>query len=185
MANSSVATSVVVCNNDVYVAGHMNNSTKRTAKLWKNNKEVMLSETDDTVANSVYVYENDVYVIGTRSNDTNIATLWKNGTAIPLTKGENTSFANALFVLNNDVYVVGKETDSKNNYRAKLWKNGETFRLFNDNEAQSVYVFKNDIYVAGCEQIYNGTFSMATLWKNNNKVTLSKNRSYAYDVFVK
>ncbi|WP_271766686.1 Kelch repeat-containing protein [Aquimarina algiphila] len=185
LVNNSVATSVVVCNNDVYVAGHMSNGTKRTAKLWKNNKEVILLETDHTVANDVYVYENDVYVIGTRSNDTNIATLWKNGIAIPLATGENTSFANALFVLNDDVYVVGKEIDSKKNYMAKLWKNGEAFRLFGGNDAQSVYVFKNTIYVAGCEITHNGTFSMATLWEDNKKITLSEKRSQVYDVFVK
>ena len=70
------ANSMVVSNNDVYIAG-----SDSGAVYWKNNYEVRLSGDG---ASSIFVSGNDVYVAGSVGSDT--AVYWKNGTKVILAK---------------------------------------------------------------------------------------------------
>src|SRR5690606_21748165 len=100
--------SVYVSGSDVYVAGYVNNGTKRVATLWKNGVAQDLAEATEGMifvsANSVYVSGNDVYVAGYVGH---IATLWKNGVAEDLSNRTTNSQANSVYVSGSDVYVAG------------------------------------------------------------------------------
>ena len=73
--HDATANSIVVSDNDVYVAG-----TDSGAVYWKNNREIRLSGNN---ASSIFVSGNDVYVGG---SDSTHAVYWKNGTKITLEK---------------------------------------------------------------------------------------------------
>ncbi len=102
---STVATSVFVANNDIYIAGHtwaftdVNGYVKQDALYWKNGEAIYITDNNTpnfASANSIYVSGNDVYLSG---NTNTGATYWKNGNEVKLTNGARTSVANAIFVI--------------------------------------------------------------------------------------
>src|SRR5690606_30472280 len=89
LTDNGEAFSVYVSGSDVYVAGYVDNGTKKVATLWKNGVAQDLSDgTHSAIAYSVYVSGSDVYVAGYEYNGTRyVATLWKNGVAQGLSDG--------------------------------------------------------------------------------------------------
>lgn len=87
------AFSVVVANNDVYVAGY----DGKIAKLWKNGVSTDLTDgTESAGATSVCVNGTDVYVAGYEKSK---AKLWKNGTPIDLeSEGSVRTTAYSIYV---------------------------------------------------------------------------------------
>ena len=161
---SSLAASIFVSGNDVFVVGNTNNNR---AILWKNGIEQYLNDgTKTSYAHSVYVSGNDVYVAGWQDSGTIYsAILWKNGIEIPL-YGDN---VNSVFVSGNDVYVAGYLWKQRACH-AVLWKNGIEQSLTDGTlsaQARSVYVSGSDVYVAGHEG------RIAKVWKNGIAKSLS------------
>jgi len=186
----SIANSVFVFNDDIYVTGDIFLDGNWKAILWKNNVPQTLSHNNKSHASSVFVYNNDVYVTGYVQLDTGDqqATLWKNG--IPLTLDYNdgrSSRAESLFVYEDNIYVVGVvgRRDLSFNTRAAIWKNGVLQILRNsESTANSVFVFSDNVYVAGF--VGRGHGRRATLWVNNILQSLSNEHSSdANAVFVK
>ena len=180
--NFAVANSVYVSDDDVYVAGYVNNSigaaNRNIATLWVNGEEQSLADnTQSTVAASVFVAGNDVYVAGYGGGS---AMLWKNGVRQSLKTGGFSSEANSVYAFKNDVYVAGKQGDA-----AVIWKNSEQLNLTdgtNKAAATSVYVSNNDVYVTGYEEYYEEgketPISAARLWKNGIVQNLSEREEF-------
>src|ERR1700748_325841 len=114
----AIANSIVVSNNNVYIAG-----SDSGAVYWKNNSETRLPGNN---ASSIFVSGNDVYVAGAHDSK---AVYWKNGTEVALENNnaygdfKNTA-ANSIFVSGKDVYAAGYEGPN-----AVYWKNGTEIYL--------------------------------------------------------
>jgi len=189
----SIAASVYVSGEDVYVAGYEifksdlqgPDSIYGVPRLWKNGIVQNLSDEKGT-ANSVFVSENDVYVAGSGSCKCpstgeiyNTATLWKNGIAQKLNDAKF-SAAHSVYVSGEDEYVVGFEyIDSSCGRKTPiLWKNGIPHHLNVDKidimncdsiegTANSISVSEQgDVFVAGFVNCRNNFRSNAVLWKN-------------------
>jgi hypothetical protein len=89
---ASVANSIFVQGNDVYIAGGIAGPDRFwRAAYWKNGVATIL-ESKYSVANAITVFENDVYIAGNRGIDT--ALYWKNNKPVILGRGR----ANAIVV---------------------------------------------------------------------------------------
>ena len=130
--NSSVASSVYVKSNDVYVSGN----DGFVPALWKNGEIQHLA--DDfwgNHANSIFVYGKDVYVVGNQYEllswgRQSVAMLWKNGEPQILSEINKSGVASSVYVNRKDVYVVGREFDFSTQYGIiKIWKNGVSQNL--------------------------------------------------------
>jgi hypothetical protein len=90
--SASVANSVFVNGNDVYIAGGIAGSDRFwRAACWKNGVVTIL-DSMSSVAKAITVFENDVYIAGNRGRDT--ALYWKNNKPVILGRGR----ANAIVV---------------------------------------------------------------------------------------
>jgi len=179
------ATCVFVSGSDVYVTGYEG----KYAVLWKNGIATNLTNgSKDALASSVFAAGSDVYVAGYEGS---CAMLWKNGVPTKLSDGKYNynnrhDEAYSVFVSGTDVYVAMLEynTNSWDDGRIKLWKNGEKTQLSEydyapEDVSPSVYVSGNDVYVAG-------GWSKEKLWKNGVPQQLNDdgNGSIGYSVFV-
>jgi len=182
------ANSVYVSGNDVYVAGGIRNEQDvNVAVLWKNGEIQHLSDgTDDSNAFSVFVSGNDVYVAGSEGI---FVTLWKNGKAKNITDETYSGYAYSVYVSNGDVYMAGgvivlAEVPDIKSF-AKLWKNGESQNLINNEHgfAKSVFVSGGNVYVAGQGRNMNGE-PVPVLWKNGESQNLNAGFGGASSVFV-
>lgn len=134
--SSSLAHSVFVFKNDVYIAGSEDNGAKFIAKYWKNGEEHLLA--NGTEVNSIVVDNGNVYVAGyERASDgsSHIAKYWKNGKEIILPSESKSAIANCIFVKKNDVYVAGYDGS-----QAVYWKNGKKIILKDGIIATSIFV---------------------------------------------
>lgn len=187
---NSVARSVFVSGNDVYVAGYDiiegEGAGERTgrARLWKNGEVQELEQgTYFEQAVSVFVSGDDVYVLGAESLHPIPSTggrwaykYWKNGKAEVFAERNGGDGVNSIFVTDDgDVYIAGQYGK-----QAKLWKNGVEEDLAGGEQASSVFVTANDIYVAGFDS------STAKFWKNGKMENLTNGTKFAkaYSVFV-
>ncbi len=167
------ANSLVVSNNDVYIAG-----SDSGAVYWKNNSEIRLPGNN---ASSIFVSGNDVYVAGVHDSK---AVYWKNGTEVVLENtnvyGEfNNAAANSIFVSGNDVYAAG--FDGPN---AVYWKNGteiyltaSTITITGYVHAYSIYVKGTDVYVVGYSSFAGSAFPLVWYWKNEVRIPIDQNGS--------
>jgi len=179
-STNSLATSITVIGNDVYVAGwegdYLNYNSNK-AKYWKNGQEVSLTGATGSGANSIAVNGNDVYVAGWEINGSGTdAKYWKNGQPVPLTVGSTDAEATCVVVVGGNVYVAGHADGV-----AKYWKNGLPVSLTNGQNqayANSIAVVGSDIYVAGSES--NGSVAVAKYWKNGLPVTLTNGSDHAF-----
>ncbi len=171
-------------NNDTYVVGYYQSSSKKVAMLWKNGVAISLTNgAKDAWAYGVYVVGTDVYVAGKEENPTNstqsTAILWKNGVATNLTSGLTNGGVTDVFAVGSDVYVCGYE----DLMGPRLWKNGVTTNLISAGQnfrANAVFVQGNDVYVVG-SGIDNITFQYKiVLWKNGVPTDITNPSTYAY-----
>jgi len=169
--------SLIVSNNDIYIAGSSGylTGTGGNAAYLKNEVKIELpSGSAGSISAAIAVSGNDVYVagIGITGNIYNgpqkyIAKYWKNGNAINLTDGTNGAQAWSIAVSGNDAYVAGNEWNGKSyqdasgsTYQrsiAKYWKNSQPVILTDGTDdafAKSIAVSGTDVYVAGTE--WNG-----------------------------
>jgi len=172
----SVATSIAVDGNDVYVSGEEGDlfiTKHNKAKYWKNGQEVLLTGATGAGAASITVSGGDVYVAGHEISGNKMEVkYWKNGQPVILSNKSKYGDANCIAVVNGNVYVAGYEGE-ENHFVAKLWKNGQELLLAGDNHsmANSIAVQGDDIYVAGWEE--NGSAAVAKYWKNGQPVALT------------
>jgi hypothetical protein len=110
--------SIVVNDNDVFMAGHRYTSGQHSgiACYWKNGERVDLTSDDQiAVARSVFVTDGHIYVAGMLDDQ---AVYWKDGEVIALTTSGTNSMANSIVVQGTDVHVAGYE-----NGHPAYWKN--------------------------------------------------------------
>ncbi len=169
-------TGLAAAGNDLYVTGFQGaaNATLffSKAEYWKNGKEVLLSDTtQDAHATAAAVNGNDLYITGdTRDLPSafQAAVVWKNGVQTKLPTVGQSGFTTGITIVNNDVYISG--FDYHGTTSAKYWKNGTQVFMNGDAAATSIAVVGNDVYLAGF--VDNGTFDVATYWKNGVPVSL-------------
>ena len=249
----SIANSVFLSGNDLYVAGAMRrasetDATRKTsemvATIWKNDDCTILSdETNYTMANSIFILNDEIYVAGVERNaNTYIATIWiirgnevipiqcngkgdaeahsflvsrdgicvvgvgknpderwvarnwnaNNGNILPfpLSDVRYREKPSSLFVSGRDVFAIEHEHSTGSRQIATPKKNGERITLHNDEnsntEVQSVYASGNDVYVAGTKN-QTGNKPAAVYWKNGNihPLTNGEYKAFAMGVFAK
>lgn len=203
----TIAVSLFVSGNDVYVAGWVFNEKGQTvAAYWKNGDLVLLTDgASPSIAESVFVSGGDVYVAGTTNFDAGqilpteifssgpegTATYWKNGAPVTLSTNGR---ARSVFVNGTDVYVSGSVYDTNIvgitpigptfEDAAVYWKNGEMTKLVDDaaSDAYSISVTKNgDVYNAGTIS------NQAVYWINQDAQHLpvpDQGQGYLYSVFL-
>lgn len=112
---------------DIYIAGHYQNSTGiGWAKYWKNKEEYTLTENvSGGRAHDIYVENGNVHVAG--SGQGAIPLYWKNGKEQPLEmKGKGYGSFNAIAVHNDDVYIAGTVSNDDGDWDiGGYWKNGK------------------------------------------------------------
>ncbi|MBW8243154.1 Ig-like domain-containing protein, partial [Muricauda oceani] len=190
--DNASATSTIVVQPNVYVAGRDNNQPV----LWINGEKTVLSE-ENGYARSVYVDGDDVYVAGQLNKH---PALWKNGEVTLLAENSEAveNEATSVYVDNGVVYVAGQERRNSS-FAPLLWVDGtEQVLPFleggiidpQDGLLGSVYVKEGKIYVAGTQTTGFAQAYAATLWENGLQVPLEDVSfefnvvSYAYSVFV-
>lgn len=172
--SNSIARSITVVDNNVYVAGEEGDLFmygNNRAKYWKNGQEVYLTGPIGASGNSITVVGGDVYVAGWQNSASKktMAIYWKNSQPVILTDGLTNAEATSIVVNGGNVYVAGYE-----NGVAKYWVNDQPVSLTDGSHeayANSIAVHNDDVYVAGSE--HNGTSHVAKYWKNGQAVTLT------------
>ncbi|MDJ1482486.1 hypothetical protein QNI16_18425 [Cytophagaceae bacterium YF14B1] len=178
-------TSIHVEKGDVYVAGDDFEITNpaiysRTAKYWKNGKEIRLTNGENMKwVNAIFVGNKEVHVVGVLELEpplskasSPVAMYWKNGEQIRLSGKNKNDLVASVYVSGQDVYVAGSGFEFPS--IAKYWKNGKEVLLTDgtkDASASSVFVSGQDVYVAGR---YG---DKAVIWKNGKMIELSDGRS--------
>ncbi|MFV0606091.1 MAG: fibronectin type III domain-containing protein [Niabella sp.] len=144
----SVAKSIWVNGNDVYVAGHQQFNTasggKYVATVWKNGTPALLTPASNNgYATAVTVKNANVYVTGYENiNGINIAKVWKNQVAVNLSNGNIDEHTSSIFVTDTeDVYVGGYSGNINTGIQAKYWKNGQAFTNNNGTYAWGIFVY--------------------------------------------
>jgi hypothetical protein len=185
----SMAGSVFVSGDDVYVAGWVVSGDGYRATLWKNGVATQLSNNSST-AWSVFVSGSNVYVSGDSEQG---ATLWTNSGTPQYTASHFVGeVANSVYVSGSGVYCAGQARDNSQQhaYRAAYWKDGTLQNLQYNNmnihsNAWSVFASGSDVYVAGGEEVGNDS-ATARLWRNGAPQNLQglSSDSYAFSVYV-
>lgn len=177
-SQNTVAKSVTVSGNDVYILGHETspNGFIRTSRIvtWKNEEMTAVTDGSKRAAPIKMIVDNgNVYVLGTETDQsqgssTTLYKYWKNGVVTPLNTraGEATDMA----VVNNDVYISGNETNASGRKVAKYWKNGVAVDLTDgakDAYAESISVEGAAIAVLFSQANSTQFGNDLKVWKNN------------------
>lgn len=140
----SVAESLVVSGEDVYLAGYTGpwgqGSFPYTACYWKNGAAMPLTDgTFGAKAFSIALSAGTVYAAGfTTAGGGDMATVWKDGTPARWTTGNSTALILAMAVSGPDVHAVGYVGNT-----ATYWHNGTAMALTDgrqEAEAQSIFL---------------------------------------------
>ena len=135
--SNSVARSVFVSGDDVYVAGAQRNSNYQTIfKYWKNGTAVDLYDASPNLLN------NDISIAVTKNGEVHVASLhfrtsggyeytyWTNGVKTIL--GTSTYGGIEIATVDNDVYIIGNMFGLSN-----YWKNGTVESFTNESGAEA------------------------------------------------
>ncbi len=188
---TSLANSVCVNGNDIYIAGFSyNGGTHPQATLWKNNGSLTFPITftpiklnnNNSEAISVVANNNGVYTAGYEITSVQTSKLWKNNLSTQ-DYGNDTSMY-SVFVQGLNIYTSGF-TRISGVPKATIWKdNTPTILSQNQSIAASVFATDTDFFVAGSEVIGTSNTFNASFWKNGIKQVLSTNGGVAYSLFV-
>jgi hypothetical protein len=161
----------------VFICGSKYDNDKATPSLWINNNVYSLEDLGygGRAFDMVFV-GNDIYTVGyiNQLSNTNHHKLvvWKNfevETELTnwLPNGYSYKYSIAVNENNNDIYVAGREQLEGQLPKAKIWKNGVSSSLTDNNGTNSfdIEINNNDIYVVGCEPDANN-IEKAVVWKN-------------------
>lgn len=195
--NLSIAKSVYVNNNDVFVVGfkaeNKGDNIYHEAKLWKNGIEINL--TNQSMADAYYVdcEDNNIYIAGREcENGFWKAKYWRNENEIVLSSAFAHSIAKSITVKNDNLYIAGYTSDSGySNYPVvTLWENGVEYRLSDkemfigdcklDISGDDVYVLANEYYENQDDQ----KRIAAKYWKNKKEIIFEQpgQSAIAYDI---
>ncbi|MGE8427982.1 MAG: FKBP-type peptidyl-prolyl cis-trans isomerase N-terminal domain-containing protein [Sphingobacterium sp.] len=184
----SLGRSIVINNNDIYVAGNILDAEGHSlAAYWKNEQFQPIPIKVDQYGN-----KQTYYVTGIEISNGNIFMFpYQPGTLDEyyyFKNGQETNFPNEVpasvindrvhFVSGNDVYVANS-TDE-----AAYWKNGtkvtldNTLHHPNSVQVSSIFVSGSDVYVSGFKSYAskgadNTNKQMALYWKNGQEIILS------------
>lgn len=156
----SVATSIAISGNDVYISGYTQKEGKEIAVYWKNQEITELTQgLTHANATDIFVSGNDVYVTGFEKHTKGYseARIWKNGTAENLTNGTN---ATSIFVSNSSVYVAGDFYG-----KGKYWQDG-VYKSLGDTPGRGT----GSVFIAN-ESVYMTT--EGRYWKDNTSFDLT------------
>ncbi|KKO89269.1 hypothetical protein AAW12_24515 [Sphingobacterium sp. Ag1] len=184
----SLGRSIVINNNDIYVAGNILDADGHSlAAYWKNEQFQPIPIKIDQYGNKQTSYLNGIDI----SNGNIFMFPYQPGTLNEyyyFKNGQETNFPNEVpssvindrvhFVSGNDVYVANA-TDE-----AAYWKNGakvtldNTLHHPNSVQVSSIFVSGNDVYVSGYKSYAskgadNTNKQMALYWKNGQEIILS------------
>ncbi|WP_291272253.1 hypothetical protein [Geothrix sp.] len=93
----SIATSIAISSNDIYVVGYKYIGNSSVAMCWKNGQGAQLADGKvSSIANSIAILGGNVYIAGFEGN---YAKYWINGTSRNLTNGKFSASANSIFII--------------------------------------------------------------------------------------
>ena len=179
------ASSIFVCENDVYVSGNAADAAgNKIPCFWKNGERQDLEIPglgDHGTVNSIFVSGSEVYAAGTLilnaiQYDPShwIPSLWINGKWTELSRIDpaNLGQARGVFLDGTDIYISGITREVFD--VPCFWKNGVRTDLpaaaknhSSEGIAVGLYVFGGDVYVAGSMSF------MPCYWKNGVQISLS------------
>jgi hypothetical protein len=184
-AIGGIASSIFVCENDVFVSGNASDTVGNLIPcFWKNGQRHDLEIPgmgDHGTANSIFVSRSEVYTAGTLILNSIqydpshwIPSLWINGKWTELSRIDpaNLGQARGVFLDGMDIYVSGKTREASD--VPCFWKNGVRIDLpaaaknhVTSGDAGGLCVFGGDVYVAGSMSY------MPCYWKNGAQISLS------------
>lgn len=160
----------VIPDGTVYSAGYSHDSTYNfvQGRIWLNDS-ILFNAGDNTALNQLVLNGSQWTAAGIGNNEwENVAGyVWQNGEilyAFSDTLLNNQITALAIDTVSGDIYTGGTSCESESN--AAIWKNDSLlWRADTVSLISSIAFDGTDLYAAGC--IFNGTQSIATLWKND------------------
>lgn len=177
-SQNTVAKSVTIAGNDVYILGHETNPNGfiRTSRIvtWKNDELVPVTDGSKKAAPIKMVVDNgNVYVLGTETDQsqgssTTLYKYWKNGVVTPLNTRDGQ--ATDMVVVNNEVYISGNEANAAGRIIAKYWKNGVAVEITDgskDAYGESISVEGSTIAVLFNQKNNTQFGNDLKVWKNN------------------
>lgn len=181
-AVDATATSIVVVNGDVYVAG-AERDNQMVAKYWKNGTPTSLTDgTNNAFGNSIWVEGQAVYVSGSETIGAyDVGKYWVNGGVTQVTAGNSQGYVYDIEVHNGKVYGAGPEAIGST-MNSWYWIDGVPYDLGNNVQVFNMDVQGNDVYT--CGTTYGGP-NNAVYWKNQTKTLLTTGGSHrAWDIDV-
>ncbi len=177
-------------NNTVYVVGSTTNPNGITSPvLWTGTSVAFLNEstTDTGSATGIFIDDNDIYISG-YVGDT--ALVWHNGVADTLSSGPDNGkcVANCIYPDGSTIYAAGYTVGGDGGQIPVYWLDSEMIELTEADTgvATGITMMDGDVYI--CGYIYDGSTTIATLWKNgspSNLVTSTTTSSIASAIVTK
>jgi len=109
----SIASSLYVEGDDVYISGNFGSATK----YWKNGSLISLTESLQQATSTIFVVDGNVYT-------TSPGKYWKGNQSFDLESETDNPNISSLYVVGDDVFVGGFQSVGET-YKARFWKNGE------------------------------------------------------------